>query len=86
MSATFKGRVLTSTVIYVNHFHFPQIQEKYFIVLFLGEPLPPENGDVIGKLMKLHEELQTILTDFQVLIQILQAFFNNVSQVSKIKL
>jgi len=47
-----------------------------------GEPMPEENQEVIAKLMKLHDDLQSILTDFQVLIQILHSFFTNIAQVS----
>ncbi|KAK6627495.1 hypothetical protein RUM44_009973 [Polyplax serrata] len=48
-----------------------------------GEAPPDENKSVLKELLNVHDELQTTLTEYQVLVQMLQSFFKNLSEVEK---
>lgn len=52
-------------------------------LLYLGEAIPPENEDILTQLKFIHDQLQKILTEYEVLIQILLAFFKNLVEVSQ---
>lgn len=53
------------------------------LIALKGEAPPEENEKIINELMDVSEKLGSTSTNYQVLIQMLQAFFKNLSEVEK---